>query len=85
MHFAFTTMQSLNISNKWPGANKKSVTISPNELVYLPSNDPYFLGMGGQLREDRERAIDIGFTFEDGQEATMVFRKGRITNEPLAK
>lgn len=80
MHFAFTTMQSLNISNKWPGANKKSVTISPNELVYLPSNDPYFLGMGGQLREDRERAIDIGFTFEDGQEATMVFRKGRITN-----
>ena len=80
MHFAFTTMQSLNISNKWPSANKKSVTISPSELVYLPSNDPYCLGMGGQLREDQERAIEIGFTFGDGQEAIMVFRKGRITN-----
>ena len=80
MHFAFTTMQSLNISNKWPGANQKGVTISRSELVYLPSNDPYSLGMGGQLRENSDNAIEIEFTFADGEQTAVVLRKGRITN-----
>lgn len=80
IHFAFSTIQSLNISNKWPAKNQKSVTISPSELVYLPSNDPYCLGMGGQLRESAENAIEIEFTFDDGQQAIVVLRKGRITN-----
>jgi hypothetical protein len=73
-------MQSLNISNKWPSANQRGVTVSPNELIYQPSNDPYALGMGGQLREDAAKAIEIEFTFDDGEVTKMIYRKGRITN-----
>ena len=75
MHFAFTTMQSLNISNKWPGANQKGVTISRSELVYLPSNDPYSLGMGGQLRENSDNAIEIEFTFVDGEQTAIALEE----------
>lgn len=41
VHFAFTLFQSLTISNKWPAKEKTSLTISPNELIYIPSEDPY--------------------------------------------
>ncbi len=80
IHFAFSTIQSLNISKKWPPKRLKTVTINPNELVYLPSNDPYCLGMGGQLREDPKSAIEVEFSFDDGQQAKVVLRKGRIKN-----
>jgi len=55
VHFAFTILQSLNISNKWPVKAKKSSTISPLELIYIPSEDPYSLGYGGRLLVDSER------------------------------
>ena len=80
IHFAFSTIQSLNISKKWPPKRLKTVTINPNELVYLPSNDPYCLGKGGQLREDPKSAIEVEFSFDDGQQAKVVLRKGRIKN-----
>ncbi len=47
IHFAFTLLQSLNISNKWPAKEKKSSTVSPTDLIYIPSEDPYSLGYGG--------------------------------------
>lgn len=80
IHFAFTLFQSLTISNKWPAKEKTSLTISPTELIYIPSEDAYSLGHGGRLLEDADKAIIVGFTFDNGERINLTIRKGRITN-----
>lgn len=80
VHFAFTLFQSLNISNQWPARTKKSTTISPSELIYIPSEDPYSLGYGGRLLEEPNKSIVLTFTFDNGQAVCLRVRKGRITN-----
>lgn len=74
-HFAFTLLQSLNISNKWPAKGSKSSTVSPSDLVYVPSEDPYSLGYGGRLLEDEKRSIGVSFTFDNGEELKVAIRK----------
>jgi hypothetical protein len=80
IHFAFTLLQSLNISNKWPAKGNKSSTISPSELIYIPSEDPYSLGFGGRLPENENKSILISFAFDTGDQLELAIRKGRITN-----
>lgn len=80
IHFAFTLFQSLEISKKWPSRNQRSSTISPEELIYVPSLDPYSLGKDGKLRESEEQAITLNFFFSDETHAALKIRKGRITN-----
>lgn len=80
VHFSFTLFQSLTIAKKWPAKTKKSVTVSPSELIYIPSDDPYSLGAGGRLLEDEDRSIVISFSFDTGDEVSVAVRKGRITN-----
>ncbi|HXW72169.1 MAG TPA: AAA family ATPase [Methylocella sp.] len=80
VHFAFTLLQSLNITNKWPAKAKKSSTISPTELIYIPSEDAYSLGYGGRLLEEEAKSIVIRLTFDDGEIINLSIRKGRITN-----
>lgn len=80
IHFAFTLFQSLEISKKWPSRNQRSTTISPDELIYVPSLDPYSLGRGGKLREAEDQSIVFNFYFSDGEAAQLKVRKGRITN-----
>ena len=79
IHFAFTLLQSLTISNKWPLKEKKSSTVSPSELIYIPSEDPYSLGHGGRLLEDESKSIVVSFRFDTGDELKVAIRKGRIT------
>jgi energy-coupling factor transporter ATP-binding protein EcfA2 len=80
VHFAFTLFQSLTISKKWPAKTKKSTTVSPSDLVYIPSDDPYSLGWGGRLLEDEEKSIVVSFLFDTGDHVSVAVRKGRITN-----
>lgn len=80
VHFAFTLFPSLTIANKWPAKEKKSTTISPTELIYIPSEDPYSLGFGGRLFEDEDKAIILQFTFSNGEKIGLSIRKGRINN-----
>jgi len=80
IHFAFTLFQSLEVANKWPRRGKASNTVSPNELIYIPSLDPYSLGRGGKLLEAEDQAIVFNFYFSDGEHTQLKIRKGRITN-----
>ncbi|MCF3643038.1 ATP-binding protein [Rhizobium sp. TRM95111] len=80
IHFAFTLFQSMEISGKWPPRNKSATTISPEELIYIPSLDPYSLGRGGNLREADEHAMIFDFYFSDGEQTQLKVRKGRIRN-----
>ena len=80
VHFAFTLFQSLTIGKSWPVGTAQSVTVSPDELIYIPSDDPYSLGHGGRLLEDKAKAITIHFEFDDGRIAELSIRKGRIKN-----
>ena len=64
-HFSFTLLQSLNISNKWPAKEKKSSTVSPSELIYIPSEIPTRLDTEGCLKTKRGRSLcHLGFTRE---------------------
>ena len=80
VHFAFTILQSLGISNKWPVQSTRSSTISPEELIYVPSDDPYSLGHGGRLLEPADRAIKLQFLFDSGDQLNLSVRRGRIRN-----
>jgi Fe-S cluster assembly ATPase SufC len=80
VHFAFTILQSLGISNKWPVQSTRSSTISPEELIYVPSDDPYSLGHGGRLLEPADGAIKLQFLFDSGDQLNLSVRRGRIRN-----
>lgn len=80
VHFAFTLFQSLNIANKWPAKTKRSTTVTPSELIYIPSDDTYSMGFGGRLLEDDDKSIVLTFNFDDGNSVFVKVRKGRITN-----
>jgi energy-coupling factor transporter ATP-binding protein EcfA2 len=49
-------------------------------LIYIPSDDPYSLGIGGRLLEDEEKSIVVSFVFDTGDGVSVAVRKGRITN-----
>jgi len=57
VHFAFTLFQSLAISNKWPVKNKKTSTVSPSELIYIPSDDPYLWALEGVSLRMNQRLL----------------------------
>lgn len=80
VHFGLTLLQSLNVADKWPAKAKKALTVSPQELIYLPSDHPYALGYGGRLLEDEDKSIVIRLSFDNGEVLTLSVRKGRITN-----
>lgn len=80
VHLGFSLLQSMEFANKWPAANDKSRTVSPSDLVYVPSSDAYALGSGGRLLEDADKAIELSYLLSDGRELALKIRKGRITN-----
>jgi ABC-type cobalamin/Fe3+-siderophores transport system ATPase subunit len=80
IHFAFTLFQSLESLGRWPGKNQTVVTVSPSQLIYMPSDDAYSLGYGGRLLESEDSAIAFTFTFSNGEIINLGLRKGRITN-----
>ena len=65
-----------------------AATLSPNELIYAPLRDVSALALGGVLRQDKKKAIEVQFTRsdtpDDGGEVlastTVQVRRGKNKN-----
>ena len=60
---------------------KLSTSLTPEQILYTPTNDIYSLGNGGTLSQSREEAILVKFTESDfNEKAEFTLRKGRNKN-----
>lgn len=86
LHFAVGLLQTIGLEKEWPNNKNKSFSssISPNQLIYCPSEDVYALGPGGKLLEDADKATTFHMTFEDGETCKIEVRKGRNKNILIA-
>ena len=82
LHFAIGLLQTIGLEKDWPSnsTNSFSSSVSPNQLIYCPSEDVYALGPGGKLLEKAEMATTFHLTFEDGEVCKIEVRKGRNKN-----
>jgi AAA15 family ATPase/GTPase len=61
--------------------NKLSTSLTPEQILYTPTNDIYTLGNGGSLSQKNEEAILVKFTEATSDEtAEFTLRKGRNKN-----
>lgn len=81
LHFGIGILQTIRLNHNWsPIATNLSISLSPQQLIYCPSEDVYALGPKGQLFEDQARAIRFLYTLENGNEFSISIRKGRNRN-----
>ena len=61
--------------------NKLSTSLTPEQILYTPTNDIYTLGNGGSLSQKHEEAILVKFTEASTDDtAEFTLRKGRNKN-----
>lgn len=61
--------------------DRLSTSLTPEQILYTPTNDIYTLGNGGSLSQKVEEAILVKFTESDSNEtAEFTLRKGRNKN-----
>ena len=75
VHFAFTLLQSLTIAEKWPVQAKKSSTISPTELIYIPSEDLLVAGFSFYVTERVDQGSKMDGTRHYGSDLQNSLRK----------
>lgn len=84
IQFSISIAQTTSLSEfkrtKWKN-NKLSTSLTPEQILYTPTNDIYTLGNGGSLSQKKEEAILVKFTEADSNEsAAFTLRKGRNKN-----
>jgi len=92
LHFGIAILQTVGLAEKWTAAKTLSTSLSPNQLIYSPSEDVYALGPGGKLMEAIENAISLELNLKSGHSCSVSIRKGRnrnilvtIENAPVAQ
>lgn len=78
LHFGIGLLQTIGLANDktFPSAT----SLSPNQLLYSPSENAYALGAGGKLEEPKARAIVLEFGLDDGRKLKLGVSKGRNRN-----
>lgn len=85
VHFAIALLQAVGLEGKFSSAsNKLSASLSPEQLIYSPSDDVYALASGGRLVESEGSAMEFSFTLDDGDSCSITVRKGRNRNIMVA-
>ena len=84
IQFAISIAQTTSLAEfrrtKWK-FNKLSTSLTPEQILYTPTNDIYTLGNGGSLSQKNEEAILVKFTEANSNEtAEFTLRKGRNKN-----
>jgi len=82
LHFAISLLQSVRLGGTWPKNPGKTVatTLSPNQLIYSPSEDAYALANGGRLLSEKTKAIQFSFVLESGSKFEIQVSKGKNKN-----
>jgi hypothetical protein len=80
LHFGIGLLQTVLLANRWTGTDTISISLSPTQLIYSPSDDVSALALGGSLLEADEASIKLKFTLDSGETPTVAVRKGRNRN-----
>jgi hypothetical protein len=81
LHFGVALLQTIGLAKKFPASSESlSTSLTPNQLIYSPSEDVYALGADGKLVENVEQAICLTLTLETGAWCKLSIRKGRNRN-----
>jgi hypothetical protein len=81
IHFGIGLLQTIGLAGKWqPGSTTLSTSLSPNQLIYSPSDDAYALGPGGKLFESEDQSISLDLALQSGGACSVSVRKGRNRN-----
>lgn len=80
IHFGVSLLQSIELLGKWGAKSVKGLSLSPAQLHYSPCENLYALGNGGKLIEKPEKAIEIDYVMNDGEEINLSISKGRNGN-----
>lgn len=87
IHFLIATLQSIRLAGRWPNKTKKtslSVSLTPGQLIYSPSDDVHSLGYGGKLQAKEGTEIQFEFFFDDGKKTRVDLAKGKNQNIVVA-
>lgn len=84
IQFSISIAQTTSLAEfrrtRWKN-DKLSTSLTPEQILYTPTNDIYTLGNGGSLSQKEEEAILVKFTESDSNEtAEFTLRKGRNKN-----
>jgi len=80
LHFGIGIFQSIQLAARWGNKASVALSLSPVQLHYSPCADLYALGVGGQLAEPTESAIDLTLVISDGEKINLIIRRGRNGN-----
>jgi len=80
IHFTVGAIQSLSLENRLKGGGKKTYTVDPSKLIYVPSEDVHSLGVGGRLWEQKEKSVQVELGFHTGANLSVSMLKGRNRN-----
>lgn len=80
IHFTVGAIQSLSLENRLKGRGKKTYTVDPSKLIYVPSEDVHTLGVGGRLWEQKEKSVQVELGFHTGANLSVSVLKGRNRN-----
>lgn len=90
LHFGISILQSIELSQV--SIRNGAGSLNPTQLIYSPSDSTYALGLGGNLIENKEEAIEIDYNLSSGESCAVQIRKGRarninisVTNPEVAK
>jgi energy-coupling factor transporter ATP-binding protein EcfA2 len=92
LHFGIGLLQTIRLNHNWGDVTELSTSLSPQQLIYCPSEDVYAIGPRGRLREELTQAVVLTYTLLSGEVTTVSMRKGRnrnivvaVTNARVAK
>lgn len=92
LHFGIGLLQTIRLNHTWGDGAELSTSLSPQQLIYCPSEDVYAIGPRGRLREEAGQAVVFTYTLLNGEVTTVSMRKGRnrnivvtVTNARVAK
>jgi len=85
IHFAVSLAQSAKLVGGVNWRNDKyELSFAQTQLLYSPVSDAMTICTGGQLVEDENQRIEIGFHLDDGSTGLVTLRKGRNRNLKVA-
>ena len=85
IHFAVSLAQSAKLVGGVNWRNDKyELSFAQTQLLYSPVSDAMTISTGGQLVEDENQRIEIGFHLDDGSSGLVTLRKGRNRNLKVA-
>jgi energy-coupling factor transporter ATP-binding protein EcfA2 len=81
LHFGVALLQTIGIAGRWPPTGDSHRTsLTPNQLIYSPSEEVYALAPGGRLLGAINQAITLDLNLATGESCSLSIQKGKNQN-----